>query len=110
VFEKIQDAVGIYPGTILLYASSAQLVKDRSGALSIECPGGAGLERWIIYDPELIQGEALYFAFAHETAHHLNNDPMSGETPSRQQELRADGYAARYLARPPLNWTSQRLA
>jgi formylglycine-generating enzyme required for sulfatase activity len=109
-FEKIQDAVGIYPGTILLYASSAQLVKDRSGALSIECPGGGGLERWIVYDPELIQGDGLYFALAHETAHHLNNDPMSGEPPSKQQELRADSYAARYLARPPLNWTSQRLS
>jgi len=108
-FEKIQDAVGIFPGTILLYASSVQLVQDRSGALSIECPSGGGLERWIVYDPELIKGDALYFALAHETAHHLNNDPMSGEPPSKQQELRADGYAARYLARAPLSWTTQRL-
>lgn len=108
-FEKIAEAVGIRPGTILLYASSDQLVRDRSGALSVECPGGRGEERWIVYDPQLIKGDGIYFALAHETAHHLNNDPMSGERPSRELELRADEYAARYLMRPPLNWTSERL-
>jgi formylglycine-generating enzyme required for sulfatase activity len=108
-FEKIEDAVGIEPGRYLLYASSDQLVKDRSGAFSVECGAGRGSERWIVYDPELIKGDALYFALAHEIAHHLNNDPMSGEMPSKQQELTADGLAARYLARPPLNWTSQKL-
>ena len=109
-FEKIQDAVGIEPGKILLYASSDQLVKDRSGAVSIECPAGGGVERWIVYDPELVKGDALYFALAHETAHHLNSDPISGEPPGKQQELRADYFAAQYLTKPPLNWTSQRLA
>ena len=108
-FERIQDAVGIAPGTILLFASTDELVKSSSGAVSVECPGGRGDERWIVIDPELIKGDALYFALAHETAHHLNNDPMSGEAPSKQAELRADSFAARYLARPPLNWTSQKL-
>ena len=108
-FETIAKAAGIRPGTILLYASSDQLVKDRSGAVSIGCPAGGGLERWIVYDPDLVKGDALQFALAHETAHHLNNDPMSGETPGMQQELRADYFAALYLTRPPLNWTSLRL-
>jgi hypothetical protein len=108
-FEKIQGAVGIEPGTILLYASSDSLVKSRSGAVSIECPAGGGVERWIVYDPDLLKGDALYFALAHETAHHLNSDPISGETPGKQQELRADYFAALYLTKPPLNWSSQRL-
>jgi hypothetical protein len=109
-FEKIQAAVGIKPGTILLYASSDQLVKKRSGAVSTECPAGGGEERWIVYDPELVKGDALYFALAHETAHHMNSDPISGETPGKQQELTADYFAAKYLTRPPLNWTTQKLA
>jgi hypothetical protein len=108
-FEKIAEAVGIRPGTILIYASSDALVKDRSGALSVGVCGANGVERWILYDPDLIKGDGLYFALAHETAHHLNNDPMSGEPPSTQIELRADGFGARYLTRPPLDWTSQRL-
>jgi hypothetical protein len=108
-FEEIQDAIGMAHGTILLFASSHQLVKDRSGAVSIGCPAGVGQDRLIVYDPELIKGDGLYFALAHETAHHVNNDPLSGEPPSKQLELEADGLAARYLTRPPLNWTSQKL-
>jgi hypothetical protein len=107
--EEIEDAVGIQRGTYFLYTSSDPLVKDRSGSLSVACPGGRGLEQWIVYDPDLVKGDALYFALAHETAHHVNNDPMSGEPPGKQQELSADGFAARYLARPPLNWTGQKL-
>lgn len=107
--EEIEDAVGIQRGTYFLYISWDPLVKDRSGSLSVACPGGRGLEQWIVYDPDLIKGDGLYFALAHETAHQVNNDSLSGETPSKQQELTADGLAARYLARPPLNWTSQKL-
>jgi hypothetical protein len=62
-----------------------------------------------VYNPDLIKGDALYFALAHETAHYLNNDSMSGEPPDKQKELRADEFAGRYLTRPPLNWTKQRL-
>jgi hypothetical protein len=108
-FEKIQNAVGITPGTYLLFSSTDQLVKNSSGAVSVECGGGRGDERWIVFDPELIKGEALCLVLAHEMAHHLNNGPLSGEVPSKQQELRADNFAARYLARPLLNWTSQKL-
>ena len=108
-FESIQTAIGFDGGAILLYTSSDPLVQDRSGAVSVVCPGGRGEERWIVFDPGLIKGDGLYFALAHETAHHLNNDSMSGDPPSRQQELRADRFAAQYLARPPLNWTSARL-
>jgi formylglycine-generating enzyme required for sulfatase activity len=107
--ERVQVAVGVGQGTILLYASWSELVGSLGGALSIECPGGAASERWIVYDPHLIKGDGLYFALAHETAHHVNYDPSSGGSPSKEKELRADGLAARYLARPPLNWTSQRL-
>jgi sulfatase modifying factor 1 len=110
IFEQIQVAAGFQKGTILLFTSSDQTVKDRSGAFSTQCPSGNGLQRRIVYDPALINKDlALYFALAHETAHHLNNDPMSGETPSKQQELRADNFAAQYLTRPPLNWTSEKL-
>ena len=110
IFEQIQAAAGFQKGTILLFTSSDQMVKDRSGAFSIQCPSGNGLQRWIVYDPALINKDlALYFALAHEIAHHLNNDPMSGETPTKQQELRADNFAAQYLTRPPLNWTSEKL-
>jgi formylglycine-generating enzyme required for sulfatase activity len=107
--EQIETAVGFEHGTIQLFVSSDQMVRDRSGAVSVQCPVGNALQRWIVFDPDLIKGDSLYFALAHETAHHLNNDPMSGEAPSKQQELSADGLAARYLARPPLNWTSQKL-
>ena len=109
-FEQIQAAVGLEPGSILLFASSDQRVKDRSGALSIQCPKGNGFQRWILYDPDLISGDlALYFALAREIAHQVNNHPLSGEPPSKQQELSADGFAARYLTRPPLNWSTQKL-
>jgi formylglycine-generating enzyme required for sulfatase activity len=109
-FEQIQAAVGLEPGSILLFASSDQRVKDRSGALSIQCPQGNGFQRWILYDPDLISGDlALYFALAREIAHQVNNHPMSGAPPSKQQELSADGFAARYLTRPPFNWSSEKL-
>jgi len=101
-FEKIEDAVGIEPGRYLLYASSDQLVKDRSGAFSVECGAGRGSERWIVYDPELIKGDALYFALAHEIAHHLNNDPMSGEMPA------VPGPAAFELDQPEIDRGAER--
>ena len=109
-FEKIQEAVGMDKGTILLYASSDALIKASSGAVSVERPAGDGTELWIIYDPDLIKGDGRYFALAHETAHLLNHDPRSPENWSKEKELRADGFAARYLTRPPLNWTSEKLS
>jgi hypothetical protein len=109
-FEKIGEAVGFQQGTILLFVSSDQKVKDRSGAASDECVSGNGTERWIVYDPELIKSDlGRDFALAHETAHHMNHDLLSGEIPSKRQELDADKFAAEYLTRPPLNWTSDKL-
>jgi formylglycine-generating enzyme required for sulfatase activity len=109
-FDDIRKAVRFKEGVYFLYASSDQLVKDSSGALSIVCPGGAGEERWIVYDPDLIKGDlALHFALAHELAHHLNDNLQSGETPGKQQELDADRFAAQYLAGQPLNWSREKL-
>ncbi|HTP35546.1 MAG TPA: SUMF1/EgtB/PvdO family nonheme iron enzyme [Candidatus Acidoferrales bacterium] len=109
-FENIAVAVGLRQGTILLFASSDQKVKDRSGAASDECPGANGTERWILYDPELISSNlALYFALAHEIAHHINHDLLSGDEPGKRQELEADRFAAMSLAKPPLTFTREEL-
>jgi hypothetical protein len=59
-------------------------------------------ERWIFYDPDFIEqiqtkGRSYwptYFVFAHEVAHHFNNDP---QFPRPDQELQADRSAARWL-------------
>jgi formylglycine-generating enzyme required for sulfatase activity len=109
-FENIARAVGFQANTILVFASSDPKVKERSGAASDECNGANGAERWILYDPELITGDlALYIALAHETAHHINHDLLSGDEPSKRQELEADRFAAISLAKPPLSFTKDQL-
>ncbi len=98
------------PNVYFLYRSSNQLMKQYGGAASIDCLYAGGLQQWIVYDPELIKGDqSLHFALAHELAHHLHNDSMSGEDRSEKQELDADKYAAEYLASPPLIWTREKL-
>jgi hypothetical protein len=59
-------------------------------------------QRWIFYDPDFVEqirtkGQSdwpRYFIFAHEVAHHVNNDPQDHH---RDQELQADRAAARWL-------------
>jgi hypothetical protein len=96
------------PDTILVFASFDQDVADQSGAVSGECPMSNGLQRWIVYDPDVIPADVpLEFALAHETAHHMNRHVLNGESHSKEQELEADGYAARYLTM--FGWDDQRL-
>jgi hypothetical protein len=67
-----------------------------------------GLQRWIVYDPGVIVvGPTLEFALAHETAHHMNRHVLNGEPHTKEQELEADEYAARYLTM--LGWDDKRL-
>ena len=109
-FENIAQAVGFRQDTILLFESSDPRVKNRGGAASDECPGANGTERWILYDPELIDSNlALYIALAHETAHHINHDLLSGDELRKLQELEADRFAAMSLAKPPLAFTKEEL-
>ena len=59
-------------------------------------------QRWIFYDPDFVdqirvKGQSdwpKYFVFAHEVAHHFNNDPQDHH---RDQELQADRAAAHWL-------------
>jgi hypothetical protein len=106
--EQILQKLVQRPDTILVFASTDPGVADRSGAVSSECPMGNGMQRWIVYDPEVIPvGPELDFALAHETAHHVNRHLLNGDTRTKQQELEADEYGARYLTR--LGWDDKRL-
>ena len=59
-------------------------------------------QRWIFYDPDFVEqirtkGQSdwpKFFVFAHEVAHHVNNDPQDRH---RDQELQADRAAAHWL-------------
>jgi len=69
---------------------------------------GGGIERWIVYDPNVIGNDAAReFAFAHELAHLFNDDPVSSISWTKEQELQADYYGARYLT--SLGWSIERL-
>lgn len=108
--DEISAAVGFDPGTILLYASSDARVRAKGGAMSLVCPVpvGNGEERWIVYDPTLIQGELPRdFVLAHETAHHINYQPQSPGEWNKQQELDADRFGSEYLTR--LGWPGEKL-
>lgn len=106
--EQILHKLVQKAGTILVFASTDPQVAARRGAVSSECPMGNGEQRWIVYDPEVIPvGEGLDFALAHETAHHMNRHVLNGDTRTKQQELEADEYAARYLTL--LGWDQTRV-
>jgi hypothetical protein len=106
--KKILEKLVQKPGTILVFTSTDPQVIQRHGAVSSDCPMGNGLQRWIVYDPEVISDPSgRDFALAHETAHHLNRHVLSGDTLTKQQELEADQYAARYLT--ILGWSKERL-
>lgn len=107
-FNRISGAVGFDPSTIFLYVSHDSAVKDRGGAMSLDCAIGSGYERWIVYDPDLIKGDAVRdFVFAHEIAHHVNFQSLSGLPWSKEEELQADFNGAQYLLR--LNWNREQL-
>jgi hypothetical protein len=106
--SRISTAVGFDPQTIFLYVSHDSAVKDRGGAMSLTCATGIGFERWIVYDPDLIKSDAPRdFVFAHETAHHVNFQSLSGLPWSKEDELQADFNGAQYLLR--LGWTKAKL-
>jgi tetratricopeptide (TPR) repeat protein len=106
--DRIIGAVGFDPGLILLYASTDGKVAEYGGAMSLICDFGDVTEKWIVYDPDLIKGDlARDFAFAHETAHHVNNHPSPHVKWTKQEELEADYYGAEYLVR--LNLTKEQL-
>jgi hypothetical protein len=106
--DRIIGAVGFNPGLILLYASTDGRVADKGGAMSLACGFGDVTEKWIVYDPDLINSDlARNFAFAHEIAHHVNGQPSSRAQWTKQDELDADYYGAEYLVR--LRWTKEQL-
>jgi hypothetical protein len=106
--RRISAAVGFDPRTIFLYVSHDSAVRDRGGAMSLTCPMGTGFERWIVYDSDLIRGDvARDFVFAHEIAHHVSFQSLSGLPWSKEDELQADFYGAKYLIR--LGWTKAKL-
>jgi hypothetical protein len=107
-FKRISAAVGFNPRTIFLYVSHDSAVKDRGGAMSLMCPIGTGFERWIVYDPDLVRGDAVRdFVFAHEIAHHVNFQLLSGLAGGKEDELQADFNGAQYLLR--LGWNREQL-
>ena len=98
---------------IILAVSHDPMLKSYGGAMSFRClirnhePYDA-YENWIIYDPELIQGDAARdFVFAHEIAHHAIEDTSSARPPSKDVELRADSYATKYLLQA--GWNKARI-
>lgn len=106
--DRIIVVVGFNPGSVLLYESSDAKVKQKGGAMSLACNIATGTERWIVYDPNSIMSDlARDFVFAHETAHHINFQPLLGMGWSKEQELEADYYAAEYLTR--MNWDKKKL-
>jgi hypothetical protein len=106
--EQILRQLVQRPDTILVFASTDPRMEERSGAASAECSMGGGVQRWIVYDAEVIpEGPGLDFALAHETAHHMNRHLLNGDTRTKQQELEADRYGARYLTM--LGWDEKQL-
>lgn len=106
--EQILRKLVQRPDTILVFASTDPRMEEQSGAVSAECSMGGGVQRWIVYDAEVIpEGPGLDFALAHETAHHMNRHLLNGDTRTKQQELEADLYGARYLTM--LGWDEKQL-
>jgi hypothetical protein len=105
--DRIINRVGFSPGTIQLFVSSDQSVQDRGGAMSLTCVLGSGVERWIVYDPELVKPPSRDFVFAHEVAHHVNSQLISGKPWTKGDELQADYNGAQYLV--GLCWTEDQL-
>jgi hypothetical protein len=111
-FRRVLGAVPVDPDTISLYVSHDPQLKKYGGAISFACEMPSHeiyvtYEKWIIYDPDLIQGDqARDFVFAHEIAHHMDSQTLSGPR-SKKEELRADYDGAQYLIR--LGWNKSRL-
>ena len=98
---------------IFLSQSQDPKLNDYGGAISLRCKIQnheiyETYENWIIYDPDLIQGDLPRdFVLAHEIAHHMNGDTYSGRPPSRELELRADYNGSKYLL--SMGWSKERL-
>jgi hypothetical protein len=98
---------------IFLYVSHDSKMKDYGGAVSFKCKGDDHEiydtdENWIIYDPDLIQGDLPRdFVLAHEVAHHMDGDTSSAQPRSRELELRADYNGTKYLLQ--MGWSKARL-
>jgi hypothetical protein len=105
IFQKLAQP----PGTIFVFASTDKELADRSGAAAGDCTVGNGMERWIVYTPEVLPpGPGRDFALAHETAHHLARHLLHGtHVLTKQDELQADTYGARWLTM--LGWDDQQL-
>lgn len=106
LLEKIGKQHGFDYGTILLYTSSDPVIDKNGGVMSVQCNAGQEDERWILYHPNYFPDASRDFAIAHEVAHFLNGDTLNGLRDTRK-ELRADRYAATYLA--ALGWTKEQL-
>jgi hypothetical protein len=108
IVEQILQLQITKPDTILVFTSTDPGLVAASGAASGVCSMANGEQRWIVYDPEVISAPAeLEFALAHEVAHHVNQHLTNGDPHTKEQELEADEYAARYLTR--LGWDKENL-
>lgn len=100
ILAEISEVAAIDSSSFRLQAARDPNLRQQ-GAASQICNGN---QRWIFYDPDFAESirkenrndRPKYFTFAHELAHHVNNDTLEHH---RDEELNADAAAANWLTR-----------
>jgi hypothetical protein len=106
ILRKLSDIASFNSDTFHLHADSDDGDLVAQGTAAQTCFKN---QRYIFYNPAFVDqirtkagnDWAKLFVFAHEVAHHFNNDPLDPKTdpaPNKNQELLADRSAAKWLA------------